>query len=149
MLHPGETFARSYPACAGSVPLARAEVTEFARAAGIDDCQLEQIRLAVSEAVTNAVLHAYERPGGSVSISVTYLPGELWLLVSDQGDGLRVRRSQGLGLGLALIAQLADDLQILSRGTGGTELRMQFRLGEAPAPPQPPRGSASSAAAPA
>jgi anti-sigma regulatory factor (Ser/Thr protein kinase) len=104
-------------------------VADFARAAGAVGPTLEAIRLAASEAITNAVLHAYHEPGGTVSVSASCLPDELWLLVSDDGDGLQPGRdSRGLGLGLAVIAQLADEFQIVSRSTGGTQLQMRFRL---------------------
>jgi|SRR5437588_7614156 len=150
MLGAGETFRRAYPASAESVPRARADLTRFACEAGIARDRLQLVRLAASEALTNAVVHAYEQPGGTIELSATYVSGELWLLVTDQGAGLRVRRqSQGLGLGLALIAQLVDDFQILSRATGGTELRMQFKIDSDTPPDQGRRGSVSSAAAPA
>jgi anti-sigma regulatory factor (Ser/Thr protein kinase) len=151
MLVVGDSFTASYPATAESVPLARADVTAFAEQAGVEAEELDSIRLAVSEAVANAVLHAYEQPNGSIQVSVNYLPGELWLFVGDSGSGFRVRHnSRGLGLGLALIARLADDFEILSRGTGGTELRMQFKLEElAQASDQDWRGSVASAASPA
>ena len=150
MLNPGDTFSWSYPACAESVPRARADLTSFAYAAGAEGDRLELIRLATTEALTNAVLHAYEQPGGTVELTAAYVSGELWLIVSDQGAGLRVRRqSRGLGLGLALIAQLVDDFQLLSRATGGTELRMQFKLAEVPSETHSWRGSVSSAATPA
>lgn len=150
VLDPGESFSRSYPACAESVPRARAELSRFARAAGARGDCLQKVRLAASEALTNAVLHAYEEPGGTIEVSATYVSGELWLFVTDQGAGLRVRRqSQGLGLGLAVIAQLVDDFQIASRATGGTELRMEFKLAGASAPRQGLRGSVSSAVSPA
>jgi anti-sigma regulatory factor (Ser/Thr protein kinase) len=130
MLLPGETFSASYPAEAQSVPAARTALTEFAEEAGADDEQLEAIQLAASEAITNAVIHAYESPEqGEVQVNASYVEGELWLLVADTGHGLRPRRdSPGLGLGLVLVAQLADEFQILSRGSGGTELRMRFNL---------------------
>lgn len=150
MLDPGQTFSRSYPACVESVPRARQDLTEFARAAGAEDERLHQVRLAASEALTNAVLHAYEEPGGTINVSAAHVSGELWVIVTDHGAGFRVRRqSRGLGLGLALIAQLVDDFQILSRGSGGTELRMEFRLDRAAPRPHPRRGSVSAAVAPA
>jgi anti-sigma regulatory factor (Ser/Thr protein kinase) len=130
MLLPGETFSASYPAEAEAVPAARSALVDFARAAGADDEQLEAIQLAASEAITNAVIHAYERGHkGEVQVNASYVEDELWLLISDSGHGLRPRpESPGLGLGLVLVAQLADEFQILSRGSGGTELRMRFNL---------------------
>jgi serine/threonine-protein kinase RsbW len=130
MLISGETFSESYSAAPEAVGLARKALTAFARDAGADEDQLEAIRLAASEAVTNAVVHAYRgREMGSVQVSASYVENELWLLVADAGTGLRPHTdSPGLGLGLALVAKLADELQILSRGLGGTELRLRFRL---------------------
>ena len=127
---PGETLNETYPAAPESVAQARNALGDFAREAGADDEQLDAIRLAASEAVTNAVMHAYqESRRGMVQVSATYVEDELWMLIADAGDGLRPRaKSPGLGLGLVLIAQLADDFQILSRGSGGTELRLRFRL---------------------
>ena len=130
MLTPGETFTESFPAVPDAVAQARNALTAFAREAGADEEQLESVRLAASEAVSNAVLHAYSKgQQGTVQVSASYLEEELWLLVADTGNGLRPRaKSTGLGLGLALIAQLADEFQILSRGSGGTELRLRFKL---------------------
>jgi serine/threonine-protein kinase RsbW len=130
MLIPGETFSESYPAIPDAVREARKALVSFAREAGAADEQLESIRLAASEAVTNAVMHAYEDgEPGSVQVNASYVENELWLLIADAGTGLRPRaNSPGLGLGLALISQLADDFQILSRGSGGTELRLRFKL---------------------
>jgi serine/threonine-protein kinase RsbW len=130
MLLPGETFSESYPAVPDSVADARNALTSFAEETGAKPSQLDSVRLAASEAVTNAVMHAYATGrDGSVHVSASYVEGELWLLVADTGGGMRPRtNSPGLGLGLALIAQLADEFQILSRGSGGTELRMRFKI---------------------
>lgn len=130
MLVPGETLSASYPAIPDSVGTARNVLTDFAREAGAGEEQLQAIRLAASEAITNAVIHAYAlAEHGHVHVSASYIEGELWVLIADSGHGMRPREnSPGLGLGLALIAQLADDFQILSRGSGGTELRMRFNL---------------------
>lgn len=134
MLNPGDSYSESYAAVAESVPRARAVVTAFAEEAGAREERLQSIRLAASEAVTNAVLHAYDGGApGTIQITLTYVDGGLWVLIADSGAGLRVRSgSPGLGLGLALIAQLADDFQIHSRGSGGTELQMRFKLHSPP-----------------
>lgn len=133
MLQPGETFNASYPAARETVPAARKAISDFARSAGVSGDRLEAVQLAASEAITNAVMHAYERPDlGEVQVSASYLEDELWLLVNDTGHGMRPREnSPGLGLGLALIAQMADEFQIMSRGASGTELRMRFNLTDA------------------
>jgi serine/threonine-protein kinase RsbW len=129
VLFPGSTYTEEFSATAESVPRARASVADFALAAGAAGPCLEAIRLAASEAITNAVRHAYHEPGGTVNVSASCLPDELWLLVSDDGDGLRSGGDgRGLGLGLAVIAQLADEFQIVSRSSGGTQLQMRFRL---------------------
>jgi stage II sporulation protein AB (anti-sigma F factor) len=159
MLIPGETFTESYAAVPDSVPDARNALTEFARDAGADSERLEAVRLAASEAVTNAVMHAYDSgQQGTVQVSASYVENELWLLIADTGNGLRPRsNSPGLGLGLALIAQLADEFQIISRGSGGTELRLRFRLATPKRRSEEPRrssgrhdrGSVSTALSPA
>lgn len=124
-----EGFSHSYPAVAESVPSVRTALTEFAAGAGVCGDRLESIRLAVSEAVTNCVLHAYCGTAGTIHVSGARIGSEFWLLIADEGTGLRPRGPHsGLGLGLALIAQLADEFEILSRSTGGTELRIQFKL---------------------
>lgn len=130
MLIPAESFSETYPAVPDSVGDARNALTSFAEEAGADQEELEVIRLATSEAVTNAVMHAYdEGDSGTVQISASYVEDELWLLIADAGKGLRPRsNSPGLGLGLALIAQITDEFQILSRGSGGTELRLRFKF---------------------
>ena|SRR5438067_11885504 len=150
MVAPGESYSETFGAEADAVPTVRAAISEFARDAGAKGERLEAIRLATSEAVTNAVLHAYAGASGPVQVTASYVPGELWVLISDSGTGLRLRTGHtGLGLGLVLIAQLADEFEILSRGTGGTELRMLFKLRSREAPDSDqPRGSVSSAFAP-
>jgi anti-sigma regulatory factor (Ser/Thr protein kinase) len=151
MLTAGETYSESFPATAESVPSARAAVIAFAQEAGAKGEPLHAIRLAASEAITNAVQHAYRGMRGPIHVTASYVPGEVWVLISDSGSGLRIRsKNRGLGLGLALIAQLADEFEILSRGTGGTELRMLFKIrSREPSGSSQPRGSVASAASPA
>jgi Histidine kinase-like ATPase domain len=60
------SVSESYRAEPGSIPRARMALTRFAAEAGATEEQQEQVRLVVSEAVTNAVQHAYDgRPGFS------------------------------------------------------------------------------------
>ena len=123
-------LSRSYPAIAASVAAVRYTVTELASAAGATDEQLDGIRLAVSEAITNVVTHAYGDAQGRVEVTAAVVGGELMVLAADDGCRLLVRGdSPGLGLGLRWMAQLSDDLTVLSRPGGGLEVRLRFGLG--------------------
>jgi len=125
----GQSLNQTYAAEPLSVGRARAAISEFAEAAGATRCQVDDVRLAISEAVTNSVRHAYRGQPGSIYVSAVAACDELWILIADDGCGLEPRSDRpGLGLGLGLIAQVSDDLVIGPRASGGTELRMSFRL---------------------
>jgi anti-sigma regulatory factor (Ser/Thr protein kinase) len=110
---------------------ARRAVIDWAREHVADRAVLSDIALAITEATTNVVLHAYrdrEVPG-AVSIKAERLADHLCLSVLDEGTGLAPRvDSPGLGLGLGLIAQVADSADVRTPETGGTEVVMRFNL---------------------
>jgi serine/threonine-protein kinase RsbW/stage II sporulation protein AB (anti-sigma F factor) len=110
---------------------ARRAVIDWARRHVEDRALLSDIALAITEATTNVVLHAYrdrEVPG-SVSIKAEASVDHLCLYVLDEGAGLTPRvDSPGLGLGLGLIAQVADSADVRTPETGGTEVVMRFNL---------------------
>jgi stage II sporulation protein AB (anti-sigma F factor) len=127
----GETqkMIRTYDAVPASVPAARHTLAAFAASAGATADELDSIRLATSEALTNVVVHAYGGAPGQLHVSAAVAEDELWVLIGDDGDGLHTGGSSGgLGVGLALIAGLSDSFAIVNRSTGGTEVRMRFRL---------------------
>lgn len=121
-------LARRFPAQADQVRLARREVEACAREHGAVDPSA--IALAVSEAVTNAVIHAYvDHPHpGDVEVLVERHPGDgLEIHVCDEGRGLLPRSdSPGLGVGLPLVAKLAQHFRVETRPTGGTSVSMVF-----------------------
>jgi anti-sigma regulatory factor (Ser/Thr protein kinase) len=124
-----KTLSLTFRAEPDSVSSARAALGDFARQAGAESRQVDAVRLASSEALTNAVLHAYRTEPGSVYVTAAVVAEELWVLVADDGCGLEPRAGRpGLGLGLGLIAQLSDELAIVPRARGGTEVRMRFNL---------------------
>jgi serine/threonine-protein kinase RsbW len=129
-----ESLNETLPAVTTSVPRARRLVAEFARQGGLTGRRLDLLRLAVSEAVTNVVVHAYRGRSGTVEVAGAIASNELWVLVSDSGCGYQTPPERpGLGLGLVLIADACDDFVIAERAEGGTEARMRFVLGRAPA----------------
>jgi anti-sigma regulatory factor (Ser/Thr protein kinase) len=146
-----ESLTASYPAVAEYVPLARKAVAAFARLAGASDQQVESICLATSEALTNAVRHAYDAAEpGQFHLTAAVTADELWVLVADDGRGLRARGARaGLGVGLAVIACMTDYFAIMKRSSGGTEVRMRFRLSPAQTGSRHALGSVDSASLPA
>ena len=123
----------NFTAAAPATTRARAAARAFAAEAGADADTLAAVALCVSEAVSNAVVHAYrdsERPGLiEVEVEVERPNGCLCLLVRDHGCGLWPRiDSPGLGLGFPLIAQCAGSLEVRRARGGGTEVRMRFDL---------------------
>jgi two-component sensor histidine kinase len=109
-----------------SVAKARHAAAEFARTHGADP---DDIALAVSEAVSNAVIHAF-RGVDTGRIDVRGFPDgdSLVLSVSDDGVGVTPNPdSPGLGLGLALIGSLSAGVELRKEGPG-TTLVMRFPL---------------------
>src|SRR6476469_2620358 len=127
----GQTLRHTFPAVADSVPRAREALSTFARAAGVSAEQLDSIRLAVSEAATNVVVHAYEDDAGRILLDAGLSAGELWVLIADDGLGMRPQiQSPGLGFGLSLMSQVCDEFEIATRSSGGLEVRMRVALSE-------------------
>jgi anti-sigma regulatory factor (Ser/Thr protein kinase) len=125
------TFQQTYPAVAESVSAARAALVAFVRRCRIAQERVDAIALAASEAMTNVVVHAYRDADtpGSLDVSAALAGSELWVIVTDRGSGLKPRRdSPGLGLGLAIIARVADGVDLLKPAAGGLELRMRFEV---------------------
>jgi serine/threonine-protein kinase RsbW len=146
-----QDLQESYPAVPDAVSAARRSLTRFAVQAGASTQQVEDVRLAASEALTNVVRHAYPEAEGTFQITAAVACGELCVLIADDGCGIRPHRSRGgLGLGLTLIASLCDELQIVKRSSGGTGLWLWFKLRtEAPLIRRQLRGSVVSATVPA
>jgi serine/threonine-protein kinase RsbW len=125
-----EELSESYLAVAESIPHARLAITQFATRNGITGEPLEDIRLAVTEATTNAVKHAYPDPTtGAFHVTAAVAGEELWVLVADDGCGYQTpAQLPGLGWGLTLIAKLSEEYVITQHATGGTEIRMRFPI---------------------
>jgi anti-sigma regulatory factor (Ser/Thr protein kinase) len=117
------------PAVPGSVPELRRAVRAVIADRGFEDVA---VGLAVTEAVTNVVRHAYSGSVGSVTLSADASTEELVLIVADEGVGGRsftLRADPGLGLGLALIRELCSSVRI-DPTNAGTTVTMRFRQAE-------------------
>ncbi len=115
-----------------SVPRARTALAGYARQVGAPPADVE---LAVAEATSNSILHGYaDRDPGRISLRAEHDSAAMTVVVADDGAGMRPHpQGGGLGLGLALIGQMATTVTITRPPTGGTELTMTFPIGEATA----------------
>jgi serine/threonine-protein kinase RsbW len=122
------SIRRSFPADQTAPGVARRTVGDFLRSHGADPTRLSDVLLAVSEVVTNCVVHGYrDRPGGDVALEAHHSGDRLTLSVTDHGTGMKPRLdSPGLGLGLPLVGRVADRVDITSPAGGGTLVRMWF-----------------------
>jgi serine/threonine-protein kinase RsbW len=131
-------FHEDAPAVPESVGLLRHGVGVFARGLGADDDVVQSVLLAVSEAMTNAVVHGFadrDAPGTLTVVAVAQ-DDAMCVVVRDDGDGMRARAdSPGLGIGLPLMTQLAQSLEFRENPDGGTEVAMRFALPGRPATP--------------
>ena len=123
------SFRSSWPAIADSVGPARRAVVAFLTEAKTPDPPLNDIALAVSEGVSNCVNHAYldAAEPGEFRVAVQLDGRELQVLIEDDGRGMLPRPdTPGLGLGLPLIATVAEKFDTRSEPGSGTRLCMTF-----------------------
>jgi anti-sigma regulatory factor (Ser/Thr protein kinase) len=124
-------FQQEAPAVPQSVGELRNALADFARSHGAGEELVMAVQLATSEAMSNAVVHAYvDQPEpGKLTLLAGREGDELWVLVHDDGSGMRPRPdSPGLGVGLPLMTRTADSLKLSERPEGGTEVAMRFVL---------------------
>ncbi len=135
----------SLPARAENVAVIRHVLGGVGDALALDVEVLSDVKLAVSEACANAVVHAYGGDdSGVLAVELSALPGALEIVIRDQGRGMAPRAdSPGLGVGLPLIASLASSLELVSPPQGGTEVRMRFEIAGADADAEPPSSGAA------
>ena len=119
-----------WPASSEHVAEARRTAAEAAQAAGAEPSIRDAVRLAVTEAVSNVVIHGYrEPPPGDFTLVVEADGDALRVIVRDEGVGMRPRMdSPGAGLGLPLIARVAETFSVADAPGGGTEVCMTFPL---------------------
>jgi anti-sigma regulatory factor (Ser/Thr protein kinase) len=125
-------FELTLPARPENVAVVRHAFGGLGEALNVGDGALADVKLAVTEACTNVVVHAYPDDGepGAMSVSATVIDhSRLEVVVSDEGTGIQPRPdSPGLGLGLPLIATLAETLELGTGPNGRTEVRMTFLI---------------------
>jgi serine/threonine-protein kinase RsbW len=125
------------PARAEYIALARLALSGLADIVALPEELLADLKLALTEAVSNSVRHAYADGAGFVSIAYELSGDALTVEVVDDGQGFDPDRPPTLegeeltegGLGIAIIRTIADEFELSSRpGVRGSRLRFVKRL---------------------
>jgi serine/threonine-protein kinase RsbW len=126
---PNSDVRLTLPARPENVAVIRHVLGAFAEALRLPPDLVEDMRLAVTEACTNVVRHAYhDGELGTIDVVIRPNGDRLDLIVSDQGRGLGPSADGGgPGLGLPLIAALADSVELDRLPSRGSRVAMSFR----------------------
>jgi anti-sigma regulatory factor (Ser/Thr protein kinase) len=133
---------------AENIPVARQAVRALV-ARHADPEFAGDVSTALTEAAMNAVVHAYPDGEGEFQVKAAFDGRRLQIEVRDWGTGIQPRpadSSEGLRIGLPLIATLSDEFEVRSGLGGGTWVKMMFDLDrdgepETPAASPPPRSA--------
>ena len=134
MSEEGRSVRLTIPARAEYITLGRLALTAIAGVRPLSDETLHDLKLALTEACTNSVKHAYGEDGGSIDIVYELLSDRLAVEVGDAGAGFEPNggRRGGVGedelleeggLGIEIIRALTDEVEIAEREGGGSRLR--------------------------
>ena len=139
MNEPGRSVRLTIPARPEYITLGRLALTALAGVHPVSDETLYDLKLALTEACTNSVRHAYENGReGSVEIVYELRPDRLVIEVGDEGAGFEpIEGGNGHdeeleegGLGIEIIRALADEVEFGPRAEGGSRLRFVKFLAE-------------------
>jgi serine/threonine-protein kinase RsbW len=128
------TVRLTIPAKPEYISLSRLALAGLSRVRPLSDETLADLKLALTEACSNSVRHAYEEAGGHVSISFELRDDRLIVEVADDGSGFEPAASGGNGdeselseggLGIAIIRSIADEVEI-GGGASGRGSRLRF-----------------------
>ena len=115
----------------GEVARLRAEAGTFASRLGAPDALVDDVRLAVSEALNNVIMHAYPGASGRHDTRANADPasGLVTFSVRDYGIGFGPRPdSPGMGMGVVIMTALSHAIEIAAPADGGTEVHLTFAV---------------------
>ena len=132
----------TFPARSENESFARTMVCAFAAQLDPTVEELADLRTAVSEAVTNCIVHAYRNTGtGSIAVTVRLLPGSvIYVRIADRGCGIAdieqamtplyssAPAEERAGLGFTVMQSFTDRLTVTSRPERGTTVTMRKKL---------------------
>lgn len=135
-MEPKNTVKIEFPSLPENVAFARTAVAMFASQMDFTLDDIDEIKVATSEAVSNAVIHGYRDEPGTITVTVSIYPDFLEVMVKDNGRGIEdVEKAMEpafttdpehrMGLGLVFIKEYMDWVEIRSALGQGTELVMR------------------------
>ncbi len=126
-----------FPSLPQNVGLTRLVVATFASQLEFTLAEIEEIRVAVSEAVSNCVIHAYPKNPGLVEVVLEIEDGALSISVTDFGKGIEdvemakqatfSTEPERMGLGLVFMESFMDEMSLNSQPQKGTSVKMKKR----------------------
>ncbi|MET7403423.1 SpoIIE family protein phosphatase, partial [Dactylosporangium sp. NPDC005572] len=127
--HDAPRFHAVVPARMPELSGMRGELDRWLAGQGVAEYERLRVVLAASEAVANAIAHAYDHdPTRHVTVAVSVDAGAVTVRVADTGRWRPPRTTTGRGHGMVLIGRMMDDL-VIDRGAGGTTVLMRRRIG--------------------
>lgn len=128
-----------FTAISENVGIARVVAAAFAAQLDFTLSTLEEIKVAISEAVSNAVIHGYGNSGeGTVYMTLRLLDAAIEIMIADDGCGIadieQARQPafssdpERMGLGFVFMESFMDQLEVWSELSKGTRVRMIKRL---------------------
>lgn len=134
-----------FPAFSANESLARAVAAAFSSSANPTLEELADVKCAVSEAVTNSIVHAYNGTCGPIEITFQLLENRLLRVsVKDKGCGIEdIHKAleplyttdptgERSGMGFAVMENFMDSLKVISSPGKGTKVIMTKRLSPLP-----------------
>lgn len=133
----------SFPSSSENVGIARVTAAAFASQLDLTLNDIEEIKVAVSEAITNAVVHGYGDKEGEIEFTLSLDGDRLEFVVTDHGKGIadveQARQPsfstdpERMGLGFVFMESFMDELSVESAVGKGTTVRMTKIVAAPPA----------------
>ena len=122
-----------FPSGSVNESFARGAVSAFVLCLDPLVTDLNDLKTAVSEAVTNAIVHGYRDTIGTVYITaVIYADGTVQVKVRDRGCGIPPGGEERAGLGFAVMQSFCDSVRVLSKPQKGTTVTLTKRFERKP-----------------
>lgn len=131
-----------FPSVSENVGIARVAAAAFAAQVDLTLNDIEEIKVAVSEAISNAIIHGYADKPGEIEFSLALFEDRLEFIITDRGRGIadieQARRPsfttapERMGLGFVFMESFMDELTVESTVDKGTTVRMVKKLDIAP-----------------